>query len=63
VSDKVGETDLGVVDVPMDVIAVEKPAFRDELGFQGGLLFKAHRPLYHSTLGSRSSHREEEEGV
>jgi len=21
--------------------------------FRGGLVFKAHRPLYHSTLGSR----------
>jgi len=30
--------------------------------FRGGLVFKAHRRVYHSTLGLRVSNKEAEEG-
>ena len=30
-----------------------RPLGRNEKRFRGGLVFKAHRLLYHSTLGSR----------
>jgi hypothetical protein len=31
--------------------------------YRGGLVFKAHRLLYHSTLGSRVMKKKEEEGA
>ena len=34
--------------------------YRDMQRFRGGLACKAHRPLYHSTLGGRVKYRHEE---
>jgi len=31
----------------------EQPLSRNVKGVRGGFVFKAHRPLYHSTLGSK----------
>jgi len=40
-------------DLPSGISIEEQPLGRNVKRFRGGLVFKAHRLLYHSTLGSR----------
>ena len=41
----------------------EQLLHRNVQRFRGGLVFKAHRLLYRSTLGARESNKEEEEDL